>query len=175
MGPGRPDRQRKPALNLFCQNVPSDGFRFHLLYDCPSWTLCTLPRGPVIQAINKTLAHLQPLLVARHVSGSQPLCPRLYHAISKLPRHLPEGKLQLLSIPLKPWSHIGVDFITSSESFTCILVVVDRISKACRLIPLTGLPSAIVTVEALFTYMFRNYSLPADIVLIWTSVHLQSK
>lgn len=122
-----------------------------------------------------TLAHLQPLLVARHVSGSQPLCPRLYHAISKLPRHLPEGKLQLRSIPLKPWSHIGVDFITSSESFTCILVVVDRISKACRLIPLTGLPSAIVTVETLFPYMFRNYSLPADIVLIWTSVHLQSK
>ncbi len=33
-------------------------------------------------------------------------------AISKTPRHLPAGKLVPLPVPQRPWSHIGVDFIT---------------------------------------------------------------
>lgn len=88
-------------------------------------------------------------------------------AISSVPHHLPEGKLLPLPIPRRPWSHLGVDFISdlpNSNSYTCVLVVVDRFSKACRLIPLKGLPSAMETAEALFNQVFRNYGLPEDII-----------
>uniref|UniRef100_A0A6Q2YSJ8 Integrase catalytic domain-containing protein n=1 Tax=Esox lucius TaxID=8010 RepID=A0A6Q2YSJ8_ESOLU len=47
---------------------------------------------------------------------------------------------------------------------TTILVVVDRFSKSCRLLPLPGLPTALQTAEALFTHVFRHYGVPEDIV-----------
>ncbi len=62
-------------------------------------------------------------------------------AVSKSPRHLPSGKLIPLPVPTRPWSHLGVDFITDlppSNGNTCILVIVDRFSKSCRLLPLKG-------------------------------------
>ncbi len=74
-------------------------------------------------------------------------------AISKTPRHLPAGKLVPLPIPRRPWSHVRVDFVTDlpkSDGYTCILVAVDRFSKACKLIPLRGLPTALETADALF-------------------------
>ncbi len=77
------------------------------------------------------------------------------------------GKLVPLPIPHRPWSHVGVDFVIdlpNSEGFTCILVAVERFSKACRLIPLKGLPTALETAEALFYHVFRNYGIPEDIV-----------
>ncbi|KAK3506479.1 hypothetical protein QTP70_001562 [Hemibagrus guttatus] len=88
-------------------------------------------------------------------------------AISKSLRHLPSGKLQPLPVPNRPWSHLGVDFIMDlpvSNSCTCVLVVVDRFSKSCRLIPLPGLPTAMETTELMFNYVFRYYGLPEDIV-----------
>ncbi len=72
-----------------------------------------------------------------------------------------------LPIPRRPWSHVGVDFITDlprSDSYTCVLVVVDWFSKACKLIPLPGLPTAMQTAESLFHHVFRNFGLPEDIV-----------
>jgi hypothetical protein len=60
-----------------------------------------------------------------------------------------------------------VDFLTDlppSQGNTTILVVVDRFSKSCHLLPLPGLPTALQTVEALFTYVFRHYMVPEDIV-----------
>ena len=47
---------------------------------------------------------------------------------------------------------------------TTILVVVDRFSKSCHLLPLPGLPTALQTAEALFTHVFRHYGVPEDIV-----------
>ncbi len=88
-------------------------------------------------------------------------------AISKSPYHLPAGNLVPLPIPRHPWSHVGVNFTTylpNSDGFTCIPVVVDRFSKACKLIPLRGLPTALETAEALFHYIFRNYGIQKDIV-----------
>ncbi|KAK6323383.1 hypothetical protein J4Q44_G00057220 [Coregonus suidteri] len=85
----------------------------------------------------------------------------------KAPRHLPRGKLQPLPIPQRPWSHLSVDFVTDlppSQGNTTILVVVDRFSKACRLLPMPGLPTALQTAEALFTHVFRHYGVPEDIV-----------
>ncbi|KAL0151330.1 hypothetical protein M9458_053324 [Cirrhinus mrigala] len=99
--------------------------------------------------------------VTRYVRGCS-VC-----AITTTPRRLPEGKLQPLPIPRRPWTHIGVDFATDlppSNGYTTILVVVDRFSKACKLIPLKGLPTALETAEALFQNVFRNFGLPEDIV-----------
>ncbi len=78
-----------------------------------------------------------------------------------------EDKLVPLPIPHRPWSHLGVDFATDlppSNGFTTILVVVDRFSKSCKLIPLRGFPSALETAESLFQHIFRNFGLPEDIV-----------
>ncbi len=100
--------------------------------------------------------------VRRFVQG----CPDC--AISISSRHLPAGKLHPLPIPNRPWSHLGVDFITDlpvSDGHTCILVIIDRFSKFCRLIPLTGLPTALQMAELLFNRVFRYYGIPEDIVL----------
>ncbi len=88
-------------------------------------------------------------------------------AISKSPRHLPAGKLLPLPVPNRPWSHLGVDFVTDlpvSEGNTCILVVVDRLSKSCHLIPLKNLPTAMETAEQMFNPVFRYFGIPEDIV-----------
>ncbi|KAK3553588.1 hypothetical protein QTP70_005757 [Hemibagrus guttatus] len=44
------------------------------------------------------------------------------------------------------------------------MVVVDQFSKACKLIPLKGSPTAMQTAEAMFQHVFRNFGLPEDIV-----------
>lgn len=88
-------------------------------------------------------------------------------AMAKSPRHLPAGKLLPLALPHRPWSHLGIDYATDlppSKGYTSILVVVDRFSKACKLIPMKGIPTASETAEAFFTHVFRNFGLPEDIV-----------
>ncbi len=88
-------------------------------------------------------------------------------AISKTPHHLPAGKLVPLPIPRRPWSHVRVDFVTDlpkSEGYACILVAVDRFSKACKLIPLRGLPTALETAEALFHNLFRTFGIPEYVI-----------
>ncbi|KAI2644487.1 Transposon Tf2-8 polyprotein [Labeo rohita] len=75
------------------------------------------------------------------------------------PRHLPTGKLIPLPISQRPWSHIGVDFVTdlpNCEGNTCILVTVDGFSKSCKFIPLKGLPTALETAEHLFQHIFQK-------------------
>ncbi|KAG1926575.1 retrotransposable element [Pimephales promelas] len=96
-------------------------------------------------------------------------------AQSKTPKELPSGLLQPLPIPHRPWSHLSIDFVTDlplSNSFTAILVIIDRFSKSCRLVPLKGLPTAMDTAlptamdtaQALFNHVFRIYGIPEDIV-----------
>lgn len=86
---------------------------------------------------------------------------------SKSPRQLPAGLLHPLPIPQRPWSHIAIDFVTDlplSQGHTTILTVIDRFSKACRLIPLPKLPTALETAEVLCNNVFRFYGLPEDVV-----------
>ncbi|KAK3559763.1 hypothetical protein QTP86_020740 [Hemibagrus guttatus] len=81
-----------------------------------------------------------------------------------------EGLLEPLLTPQCPWSHLSVDFLTDLPDlggFTMVMVVVDRFSKGCKLIPLKGPPTAMQTAEALFQHVFRNFSLPEDIVSDW--------
>ncbi|KAK3573722.1 hypothetical protein QTP86_032073 [Hemibagrus guttatus] len=92
-------------------------------------------------------------------------CPTCAQA--RTSRLLPEGLLEPLSIPRRPWSHLSVDFLTDlpdSGGFTTVMVVVDRFSKGCKLIPLKGLPTALQSAEAMFHHVFRNFGLPEDIV-----------
>ncbi|KAK3571434.1 hypothetical protein QTP86_012062 [Hemibagrus guttatus] len=82
-------------------------------------------------------------------------------------RQRPEGLLESLPVPQRPWSHLSVDFLTDlpdSGGFTAIMVVVDRFSKGCKLVPLKGLPTAMQTADAMFCHVFRNFGLPEDIV-----------
>ncbi len=68
--------------------------------------------------------------------------------MSKSSHQLPAGLLQPLPTPQRPWSHIAIDFVTDlppSRGHTTILSVIDRFSKACRLIPLPKLPTALET------------------------------
>ncbi len=51
--------------------------------------------------------------------------------------------------------------LPSYQGHTTILTVIDRFSKACRLIPL---PTALETAEVLCNYVFRFYGLPEDVV-----------
>lgn len=88
-------------------------------------------------------------------------------AQSKTPKELPSGLLQPLPIPQRHWSHLSIDFVTDlplSNGFTAILVIIDRFSKSCRLVPLKGLPTAMETAQALFHHVFRIYGIPDDIV-----------
>ncbi|KAI2656629.1 Transposon Tf2-9 polyprotein [Labeo rohita] len=64
-------------------------------------------------------------------------------AMFTTPRRLPEGKLVPLPLPQRPWTRMGIDCATdlpNSNGYTTILVVVDRFSKACKLIPLYPQP-----------------------------------
>ncbi|KAL0149363.1 hypothetical protein M9458_055401, partial [Cirrhinus mrigala] len=88
-------------------------------------------------------------------------------AKSTSPRQLPRGKLVPLLIPQRPWSHLGVDFITdlsNAEGNTCVLVIVDRFSKSCKLVPLKELPKAMKTAEQLFHQVFRHFGLLEETV-----------
>ncbi|KAK3534983.1 hypothetical protein QTP70_001946 [Hemibagrus guttatus] len=90
-------------------------------------------------------------------------CPSCAQA--RTSHQLPEGLLEPLPIPQRPWSHLSVDFLMDlpdSGGYTVVLVVVDRFSKGRKLIPLKGLPSAMQTAEALFVHVFRNFGLPED-------------
>ncbi len=54
--------------------------------------------------------------------------------------------------------------LPASQGHTTILTVIDRFSKACRLIPLPKLSTALETAEVLCNYVFRFYGLSEDIV-----------
>lgn len=88
-------------------------------------------------------------------------------AQSKTPKELPSGLLQPLPIPQHPWSHLSIDFVADlsfSNGFTAVIVLIDRLSKSCRLVSLKGLPTAMETAQALFHQVFRIYGIPDDIV-----------
>ncbi|KAJ8369826.1 hypothetical protein SKAU_G00098540 [Synaphobranchus kaupii] len=83
------------------------------------------------------------------------------------PTSLPSGLLLSLPVPGRPWSHIGVDFVTGlplSEGNTVILTIVDRFSKAVHFVPLPKLPSALETAELLVLHVVRLHGIPSDIV-----------
>ncbi len=66
---------------------------------------------------------------------------------------------QPLPVPQQPWSHITIDFVNdlpNSRNYTTIQTVIDRFSKACRLIPLPKLPTAFETAEVHLEQVSKN-------------------
>jgi len=60
-----------------------------------------------------------------------------------------------------------IDFITglpSFNGFTCILVVVDRITKRCNLIPFQSIPSPEVAALAFCISIFGSHGLSDEII-----------
>ncbi|KAG1935767.1 retrotransposable element [Pimephales promelas] len=79
----------------------------------------------------------------------------------------PDGLLQPLPVPSRPWSHIALDFITTlppSQGNTVVLTVVDWFSKAAHFIPLPKLPSTKETALRVVDHVFRLHGLPMDVV-----------
>ncbi len=88
-------------------------------------------------------------------------------ATGKTSNRPPDGLLQPLSVPSRPWSHIALDFITAlppSQGKTVVLTVVDRFSKAAHFIPLPKLLSAKETAVTVVDHVFRLHGLPMDVV-----------
>ena len=88
-------------------------------------------------------------------------------ARSKANSQRPQGLLQPLPVPHRPWSHIAIDFVTGlpeSQGKTVILTIVDRFSKSAHFVPLTKLPSAKETAEIMISHVFRLHGIPQEIV-----------
>ncbi|KAK2885164.1 hypothetical protein Q8A73_021638 [Channa argus] len=88
-------------------------------------------------------------------------------ARGKTPKKPPDGLLQPLPIPSRPWSHIALDFVTGlppSYGNTTILTIIDRFSKAVHFVPLPKLPTATETAELITQHVLRLHGIPRDIV-----------
>ena len=92
---------------------------------------------------------------------------------SKTINQMKNGLLQPLPIPQHKFDDISMDFITHLPSTTSgnnvILVIVDRLTKYARFIPLAArythdLPAAEITAEAVFTHWCRLFDIPVTIV-----------
>uniref|UniRef100_A0A8C1XQM0 Gypsy retrotransposon integrase-like protein 1 n=1 Tax=Cyprinus carpio TaxID=7962 RepID=A0A8C1XQM0_CYPCA len=177
-----PERLIVSLITWSTETIPSSNASANTPPGCPSGMqyISRTRRTPLIHSahtslgtgqpeVNETLSLLKERFwwpnmasdVRRYVQGCKEC------AISKSPRHLPSGKLLPLPVPNRPWSHLGVDFITDlpiSRNCTCIFVVVDRFSKSCCLIPLKGLPTAMETAELMFNHIFRYFGIPKDIL-----------
>ncbi len=138
-GPGWTDPHRLPHRTRSAGRPRGKDLRAHLLKDFPSGLPALLPRA---------LTPRQPAysLASPKLGTGGPVWPGMspsrfvdaQSVPSQTPHHLPAGKLVPLPHSTSPWSHVGVDFVTDlpkSEGYTCILVAVDRFSKACKLIP----------------------------------------
>ena len=78
----------------------------------------------------------------------------------------PQGLLQPLPVPHRPWSHIAIDFVTGlpkSQGKSVILTIVDRFSKSAHFVPLAKLPSGKETAEIMITNVFRLHGLPLEV------------
>lgn len=85
----------------------------------------------------------------------------------KVPRTLPARKLLPFPTPQQPWSPIAIDFVTDllvSQGNTVIIVIIELFSKSLHLIPLPDLPFAFETANLIFSYVFRYFGIPEDIV-----------
>ncbi|KAK3533738.1 hypothetical protein QTP70_025055 [Hemibagrus guttatus] len=147
---------------------------FQQLKDC--FTTASILRHPdpdlqFVVEVDASSSGLGAVLSQRHGKPGK-LHPCVFYSwkLTTAEANYDVGNRELLAplpIPQRPWSHLSVDFLTDlpdSGGYTAVLVVVDRFSKGCKLIPLKGLPLAMQTVEALFVHVFRNFGLPEDIV-----------
>ena len=86
---------------------------------------------------------------------------------NEVPRHKPYGLPSPLSTPNKPWSELSMDFIVDppkSKGLTCIMVVVDRLTKMTHFIPFRCLPTAAIDANAFLSNIFRLHVSPESTI-----------
>jgi hypothetical protein len=80
----------------------------------------------------------------------------------------PKGLLQPLPIPDKPWNSLSFDFITclppTNDGHNALLVVVDRLTKMCRLVPCDFHCSAEDVARLLSTAVFSIFGVPETLI-----------
>ena len=79
----------------------------------------------------------------------------------------PAGLMQPLPIPTKVWTDISLDFIEglpNSESYSVIMVVVDRLSKYAHFIPISHPYTASKIAQVFLANIFKLHGLPNSIV-----------
>ena len=85
---------------------------------------------------------------------------------SKAPCHKPYGLLKQLPVPDKPWNSISMDFIEqlpSSNGFTSILVVVDRMSKQGIFIPTHDTITSQGLAQLFVLHVFSKHGVPSHV------------
>ena len=79
-----------------------------------------------------------------------------------------KGLLQPLPIPDKPFDSLSFDFITclppTNEGHNALLVVVDRLTKMCRLIPCDFHCTAQDVAQLLLTHVFSIFGVPETLI-----------
>ncbi len=169
MGPGGTDPHHLYHQTCSAGRPRGQNLCAHLLEDYPSGLLACFPRALDTQAASILSRS------SRLCTGS-PVWPGMSPSTFMDAQSVPYPKLHItyplkkivpLPIPRHPWSNVGVDFVTDlpkSEGYTYLLVAVDRFSKAYKLIPLQGLPTALERAEALFHNLFRTVGIPEHVV-----------
>src|SRR5260221_758794 len=87
-------------------------------------------------------------------------------ACTKVMHHKPYGLLKQLPIPSQPWESISMDFIEqlpTSEGFTVILVIVDRLTKQSLFIPTHNMVDAPQLARLFLTHVFSKHSAPGHV------------
>jgi hypothetical protein len=85
---------------------------------------------------------------------------------NKTRRHKPYGILQPLPISERPWHSISVDFIEqlpSSDGFTAILVIVDRLTKQAIFIPTTDTVTSEEVARLFLIHVFSKHGTPSHV------------
>ena len=151
--------------------------------DDPHWRLC-IPQGPLRQKLlylnhsaasaghpgrDKTYSRLSRLYywpgMRRDVAKYVKTCDCCQRSKGNQPR---ESIIQHLPIPGKPWSDIGMDFITglpmTSQGHDTILTFVDRLTKQAHFVATRATIDAVETSELYFQTVYRLHGLSRSIV-----------
>ena len=91
-----------------------------------------------------------------------PICTR-----NKDSRSRPTGLLQTMPTPPVPWHTLSLDFITGlpiSQGKSCVLVVIDYLSKMGHFIALKALPTAKEMAQIFLDHIVRLHGLPTALV-----------
>ena len=98
------------------------------------------------------------------------LCQRNKHST-----HKPYGLLKHLSVPMRPWSSISMDFIVKlplsklsgsvdTTEYDSIWIVVDRLTKMAHFVPCQETMNAIQLAKLYLIHLFPVHGLPDDVV-----------
>ena len=86
---------------------------------------------------------------------------------NKSQHHLPNGLLQPLPVPDRPWGSVSLDYIVKlpeSQGFDSIMVVVDRLTKMAHFVPCLETQTTAEFAKLYFGNIFKLHGLPDDIV-----------